>query len=430
MRILVVGGGAREHAIVWRLSLQEGENEMFCAPGNAGIAELASCVEIHPTNIIELADFAQSLSMDLTIVGPELPLSLGIVDEFQKRGLPIFGPTQTAAQIECSKAWAREFFAKYDIPGPKFAITFNKQETLKTIKQNNWGYPIVLKVDGLAQGKGTIIAQKKDEVEDFLEHAFIQKTYGIAGEKIILEEFLEGIELSFQVVTDGYKVMPLASAQDYKRQLDGDNGPNTGGMGSYSPSVYMNLETHQKIMNSIIIPTVQGLENEGRLYKGVLYAGVILTKQGPKLLEYNARFGDPETQAIMPRLQGNCIECLQAAIVGRLHDIKLEWKKEACICIVLASKGYPDSYEINKEISGLEAASEIPSVQIFHAGTKKENGTIVSSGGRVLSVTATAPSLSQAYERAYSAIDLIHFDGMQCRKDIAVNAIEYFKQKQ
>lgn len=430
MRIFVIGGGAREHALVWHIANSNNDAEIFCAPGNPGIAEIASCVNIHSSNIIELADFAQSLSINLTIVGPELPLSLGIVDEFQKRHLPIFGPSVTAAQIECSKAWAKEFFAKYNIPTAKFAITFNKEDSLKILKKNKWHFPIVLKVDGLAAGKGTIIAYSDEDVEKFLESAFVQKKFGTAGEKIIIEEFLEGIEVSFQVISDGHKVVPLASAQDYKRQLDNDQGLNTGGMGSYSPSVYLNPELHQSIMNSIIIPTIQGLANEGREYKGVLYAGLILTKDGPKVLEFNSRFGDPETQAIIPRLQTNCIECFQATIEGRLQDVKLEWKKEACICVVLASYGYPDSYEIDKEISGLEKAKSLPSIILFHAGTKKLNNKIVTNGGRVLSITATAPSLSAAYQKAYEAINKIYFDGIHYRKDIGINAIEYLKNKQ
>lgn len=430
MRIFVIGGGAREHALIWHIANSNSNAEIFCAPGNPGIAEIASCVNIHGSNIIELADFAQSLSIGLTIVGPELPLSLGIVDEFQKRHLLIFGPTVAAAQIECSKAWAKEFFAKYNIPTAKFAITFNKNDSLKIIKKNKWNFPIVLKVDGLAAGKGTIIAYSNEDVEKFLEAAFIQKKFGTAGEKIIIEEFLEGIEVSYQIISDGYKVMPLATAQDYKRQFDNDQGLNTGGMGSYSPSVYLNPELHQSIMNSIIIPTIQGLANEERKYTGVLYAGLILTKNGPKVLEFNSRFGDPETQAIIPRLQSNCIECFQAAIEGRLQDVKLEWKKEACICVVLASRGYPDSYEIDKEISGIEEAKTIPSITIFHAGTKVLNNKIATNGGRVLSITATAPSLSAAYQKAYEAINKIHFDGMHYRKDIGINAIEYLKSKQ
>jgi phosphoribosylamine--glycine ligase len=430
MRILVIGGGAREHALVWHLATMNKEAEIFCAPGNAGIAEIASCVNIHASNIIELADFAQSLSINLTIVGPELPLSLGIVDEFQKRHLPIFGPTLAAAQIECSKAWAKEFFAKNNIPTAKFAITFNKEDSLKVIKQNNWSFPLVLKVDGLAAGKGTVIAYNNDMLNEFLDSVFVQKKFGTAGEKIVIEEFLEGIEVSFQVATDGYRVMPLATAQDYKRQLDKDRGPNTGGMGSYSPSVYLAQDIHHSIMNNIIIPTIQGLANEGRIYKGLLYAGIILTKDGPKLLEYNARFGDPETQAILPRLQSNFLECFQATIDGKLQDIKLEWKKEVCICVVIASKGYPLAYETGKEITGIEEAKNMNHVLIFHAGTERKDNKLLTSGGRVLSVTATAPSLSAAFEKAYEAVSKIHFEGMQYRKDIGLNAIEYLKNKQ
>ncbi len=430
MRILVVGGGAREHAIVWHLANLNKDAEIFCAPGNAGISEIASCVDIHSSNIIELADFAQSLSINLTVVGPELPLSLGIVDEFQKRHLPVFGPTLAAAQIECSKAWAKEFFAKYNIPTAKFAIIYNKDDSLKIIKKNNWSFPIVAKVDGLAAGKGTLIAYNNEELENFLENSFIQKKYGTAGEKVILEEFLEGIEVSFQVITDGNRFIPLASAQDYKRQLDNNLGPNTGGMGSYSPSVYLKQDLHHTIINDIIIPTIQGLNNEGRTYKGVLYAGIILTKDGPKILEYNSRFGDPETQAILPRLQTNCLELFFSVIEGKLQDIKLDWKKEACICVVLASKGYPDSYETEKEISGLDEAKNLPSVVIFHAGTKKINNKLVTNGGRVLSVTSTAPSLSVAQQKAYEAISKIYFEGIQYRTDIASEAIEYFKNKQ
>jgi len=429
MRILIVGGGGREHALLWKIYHSEGNKEIFCAPGNAGMQEIADCVDIHPTSIIELADFAQSLSIDLTVVGPELPLSLGIVDEFQKRGLSIFGPTQAATQIESSKAWAREFMNKYNIPSPKYEIVFNKKEGRDVISK--WGneFPIVLKVDGLAAGKGTIIVNNISQAEEFFEKTFEEKFYGTAGEKVIIEEYLQGIELSFQVLSDGYRVLPLATSQDYKRQLDNDLGPNTGGMGAYSPSVYLNLDNHQLIMNSIILPAIKGMEKEGRIYKGVLYAGIMLTKDGPKVLEFNARFGDPETQAIIPRLQGNFIECLQAVIEERLQDIKLEWKKEASICVVLASKGYPDSYEINKEIIGLKRLENLDNVYFFHAGTKKEDNKILTSGGRVLSIVSTATTLSAAYNKVYDAISLVNFEGMFYRKDIALKAIEFLKSK-
>jgi phosphoribosylamine--glycine ligase len=421
MRVLVVGQGAREHALCWKLKQSPLVREIYAAPGNAGIAQTADCVQIGVADIIELADFAEKLKMDLTIVGPELPLTLGIVDEFQKRDLPIFGPTRLAAELEGSKVFSKEFMRKYGIPTAA-AVTANSIDEAKSALKEI-GFPAVLKVDGLAAGKGVVIAQNKSEAEEFFRAVFEEKKFGSAATRILVEEFLTGEEVSFMVITDGKKSLPLAPAKDYKKAFDGDEGPNTGGMGAHSPAVVLNGETAADIMKSIMIPTVQGMATEGRPYTGVLYAGLMLTPNGPKVLEYNCRFGDPETQVQMLRLDDDLADvCLRVAR-GNLGDLKaLNFRKEAAACIVLAVDGYPDEHLKGQEVAFDPIDDE--SVVVFHAGVVKKGGRLINQAGRVVSVCARAATLSEALAKAYEAAPKVRFEGARYRTDIGYRALE------
>jgi phosphoribosylamine--glycine ligase len=421
MRVLVVGQGAREHALCWKLKQSPLVREIYAAPGNAGIAQVADCVQIGVADIIELADFAEKLKMDLTIVGPELPLTLGIVDEFQKRGLPIFGPSRLAAELEGSKVFSKEFMRKYGIPTASSFTVNSIDEGKAALKEI--GFPAVLKVDGLAAGKGVVIAENKAEAEEFLRVVFEEKRFGNAAARILVEEFLTGEEVSFMVITDGKKSLPLAPAKDYKKAFDGDEGPNTGGMGAHSPAVVLNGETAADIMKSIMIPTVLGMATEGRPYTGVLYAGLMLTPNGPKVLEYNCRFGDPETQVQMLRLEEDLADvCLRVAR-GNLGDLKaLNFRKEAAACIVLAVDGYPDDHPKGQEVAFDPIDDD--SVAIFHAGVVKKGGKLINQAGRVVSVCARAATLSEALAKAYEAAPKVRFEGARYRRDIGYRALE------
>jgi phosphoribosylamine--glycine ligase len=427
MRVLVIGYGGREHALVWKLKQSPSVREIFCAPGNPGIAELADCVPIDASNIVELADFAMSVNVNLTVVGPELSLDLGIVDEFNKRNLSIFGPSKAAAEIESSKVFAKEFMRQLNIPTARFHVATTPDEGRMILNKGEFKYPLVIKTDGLAAGKGVTICHNREDADKMMALVMQERKFGKSGDRIVIEEFLEGQEISFQVISDGKRVLPLATSQDHKTLLDGDQGPNTGGMGAYSPAVYVNKESHQKIMNEIILPTISGMADQGRLFRGVLYAGLMLTKDGPKVLEYNVRFGDPETQALLPRMECDFGETLMAATRGRLEEAHVEWKKEVCVCVVLASEGYPGEVESGNEITGIAEASAMDGVAVFHAGTKMKDGKLITSGGRVLSVAATNYHLSAACDRAYQAVSKIHFEGMHYRKDIGKKALEYLK---
>jgi phosphoribosylamine--glycine ligase len=420
MRILVVGQGAREHALCWKLKQSPLVREVYAAPGNAGIAQVADIVPIGVADIVELADFAEKLKMDLTIVGPELPLTIGIVDEFQKRGLPIFGPTRLAAELEGSKVFSKEFMRKYGIPTAEAFAANSVDEAKKALKQI--GYPAVLKVDGLAAGKGVVIVQSASEADEYLRMVFEEKKFGISA-RILVEEFLTGEEVSFMVVTDGKKALPLAPAKDYKKAFDNDEGPNTGGMGAHSPAVVLSGETGAEIMKSIIAPTIQGMEAEGRPYTGVLFAGLMLTPGGPKVLEYNCRFGDPETQVQMLRLEDDLADiCLRVAR-GSLGELKsLNWLKEAAACVVIAVEGYPDDYAKGQEV--IFDPIDDPAVVVFHAGVVKRDGKLVNQAGRVVSVCARAATLSEALAKAYEAAPKIRFEGARYRRDIGYRALE------
>ncbi len=365
MRVLVVGQGGREHALCWKLKQSPLVREIYAAPGNAGIASIADCVPIGVADIIELADFADKLKIDLTIVGPELPLTLGIVDEFQKRGLCIFGPTRLAAELEGSKVFSKEFMRKYNIPTAEAIACTSTDEARDALKRMK--YPAVIKVDGLAAGKGVVIVQSKAEADEYLQMVFDEKKFGNAADRILIEEFLTGEEVSFLVLSDGKRVAPLAPAKDYKKALDGETGPNTGGMGAHSPAVVLSGETAAVVMKSIVMPTIQGMASEGRAYTGVLYIGLMLTADGPKVLEYNCRFGDPETQVQMLRLEDDLADvCLKVA-QGNLGDTKLTWRKEAAACVVVAVDGYPDEYPKGQEVE-IDPISD-DAVVVFHAGT-------------------------------------------------------------
>jgi phosphoribosylamine--glycine ligase len=423
MKVLIVGNGGREHALAWKIRQSPLVKDVYCAPGNAGLAALADCVPIEGTNIVELADFAQSIGADLTVVGPELPMVLGIADEFQRRGLTIFAPTRAAAEIEGSKAFARDFMARHAIPSPHYVIARSPEEALAAVEGGTPGLPAVIKADGLAGGKGALIVRDAAEARDAVRALMQEKRLGSAGAKVVIEEFLTGEEVSFLVFSDGSRVVPMISAQDHKRALDGDAGPNTGGMGCVSPATNLSVDAHKQIMQEIVLPTIAGLQAEGRRYQGVLYAGLMLTDKGPKVLEFNARFGDPETQVILPRLKSDLVPVLLGAARGQLPDTRLEWTKEPAVCVVLASRGYPEAVETGKRIDGLDALGGRGDVITFHAATARRNGEVVTVGGRVLGITALGATLEAAIERAYTAVGQVSFDGMHYRKDIGQKAL-------
>jgi phosphoribosylamine--glycine ligase len=416
MKVLVVGGGGREHALVWKIAQSPKVSQIFCAPGNAGIAKLAQCVPIGAEDITALADFAQREGIDLTVVGPEAPLCAGIADEFQRRGLRIFGPTKSAAEIEGSKVFCRQLLAKWRIPSPKFAAFDDPNEAKSYIRRQ--GAPIVVKADGLAAGKGSIVCATLDEALRAVDRIMVEREFGDAGKRIVVEEFLIGREASVMVFTDGRTVKPMLPSRDHKRLLDNDQGPNTGGMGAYCPVPDIDASLYDEIVETIMKPTIAALAAEGRPYKGVLYGGLMLTKEGPKVLEFNCRFGDPETQAVLPLLDADLVDICEAVIDERLHEVDVRWKDGACICVVMASAGYPGAYEKGKVITGIEEAEGEEGVIVFHAGTAMKDGQLVTSGGRVLGVTAIGRDFDEAVERVYKAVSKIHFDGAHYRRDI------------
>lgn len=415
MKILVVGGGGREHAIIKKLSESKYRPELICAPGNAGIASLAECVNVKATDVQGIVSLAEERKVDLVFVAPDDPLMLGTVDRLNERGIRAFGPRQNAAIIEGSKAFSKELMKKYSIPTADYKTFTDADEALSYIRSKNT-YPAVIKADGLALGKGVIIAQNCAEAEKAIADIMRDKVFGESGSKVVVEEFLTGHEVSVLAFCDGKTVVPMVSAQDHKRAFDGDKGLNTGGMGAFSPSRYYTEDVAKQTYDRIIRPTVDALIKEGRPFKGVIYFGLMLTKDGPKVIEYNARFGDPETQAVLPRLKTDFIDIINAVIDGTLDKINIEWSDDAAACIVLASGGYPVAYEKGKKIEGLSSVPE--DVYVYHAGTKFDGDEIVTSGGRVLGVTATGGTLEQALEKAYAAVGKIHFDKMFYRRDI------------
>ncbi|AOY75768.1 phosphoribosylamine--glycine ligase [Clostridium formicaceticum] len=416
MRVLVIGNGGREHTIVWKLSQSPLVKEIYCAPGNPGIAQLAKCVEISVENIEELVAFSREMSIDVTIVGPEVPLVLGIADKFKQQGLKIIGPSQAAAQLEGSKAFSKDFMKKYRIPTAMYHEVHSYEEALATLKE--YSFPVVIKADGLAAGKGVLICSNQQEAEKALEDILITKVFGSAGNKVVIEEFLEGIETSVLCFTDSKTIVPMVSSQDHKRIYDGDQGPNTGGMGTYSPNYVYTDEVAKIVERDILQPTLEGIQKENMDYKGIVFIGLMITKEGPKVLEYNVRFGDPETQVVLPRLDTDLMEIFLAMLEEKLSDIKINWNNKAVVCVVLASGGYPGDYEKGKEITGLEEVKE--NTIVFHAGTAMKEGKLVTNGGRVLGVTSWAQDIETAKKQAYMHVENIHFAGKTYRKDIAV----------
>lgn len=423
MKILVVGGGGREHAIVWKLAQSPLVDQIYCAPGNAGIAQIAECVNIKAEAVDMLLDFAKAEGIDLTVVGPEAPLAAGIVDKFEAAGLRIFGPSQRAALIEGSKALAKEIMYKYDIPTAKYADFTDKAAALAYLEEQ--GAPIVIKADGLAAGKGVVVAMTMEEARAAVEDMLSGNAFGEAGSKVVIEEFLQGEEVSVLAFSDGKTVLPMVSAQDHKRVFDNDEGPNTGGMGAYSPAPVYTEALAAEVLAKVLQPAVDGMAAEGRPYKGVLYAGLMLTPEGVRVLEFNARFGDPETQAVLMRLKSDLAEIMLAVIEGRLAEMTLEWYEEPAVCVVIASGGYPGSYAKGLPISGLETEHE--KVEVFHAGTKFIGQQVVTDGGRVLGVTARGADIREAIDRAYEAVDGIGWDGCFCRRDIGWRALAHMK---
>lgn len=422
MKILIIGSGGREHALVWKISQSPKVSQIYCAPGNAGISQLARCIDIDVDNTKKLVDFAKKEKIDLTVVGPELPLSKGIVNEFNRLGLKIFGPSREATKIESSKVFSKYLMKKYNIPTANYEVFQNSEEALDYIKQQ--AFPLVIKADGLAAGKGVFIVKNLDQAEDALNTLMKKKTFGEAGRQIVIEEFLEGEEVSVLAFSDGKTVVPMVSSQDHKKIFDNDQGPNSGGMGAYSPVPFYSNEFKKSVLEEILKPAVKGLQSEGKEYKGVLYAGLVLTKEGPKALEFNARFGDPETQVVLPRLKTDLVDILDAVIEGSLHKINIEWKNNSAVCVVVASGGYPGKYQKGKPISDLERLQKMKNIIAFHAGTKFQDGKIVTSGGRVLGITAWDDTISKAKEKAYEGVEKIYFEGMYYRKDIVAKAIK------
>lgn len=422
MKILVVGSGGREHALVWKIKQSPKVSRIFAAPGNPGIAQLAQCIDLSVENIQGLADFAEQEKIDLTVVGPEAPLVAGLVDEFKARGLKVFGPSAAAAELEGSKIFMKDLLKKYCIPSAGYAVFTESGPALEYIRQK--GAPLVVKADGLAAGKGVIVAATVEEASQAAIDMLDKKVFGEAGEKIIVEDCLIGEEVSLLAFTDGKTVVPMVPAQDHKRAYDGDLGPNTGGMGAYSPVPHISQDLINQIVEEVIEPTVRAMDAEGREYRGVIYAGLMLTVEGPLVLEFNARFGDPETQVILPRLATDLVEIMEAVATGNLSEIRVDWKQETAICIVMAAGGYPGDYQKGEVIEGIDAANHLDDVVVFQAGTKNLGEQIVTAGGRVLGVTALGEDIEQARKRAYQGVEKISFIGAHYRQDIGYKALK------
>jgi phosphoribosylamine--glycine ligase len=425
MKVLVLGSGGREHAIVWKLRQSARVRKLYCAPGNGGIAADAECVAVDLKNLDSLVQLANKLTPDVTFVGPELPLTLGVVDEFQKRGWPIFGPTRAAARLESSKSFAKEFMQRHHIPTAKYSVCTRKEELPEALKL--FHTPVVVKADGLAAGKGVVIAHTKEEAQRTAEDMLNGKMLGEAGKRVVLEKCLKGDELSFLVLSDGERVVPLVASQDHKRVFDDDQGPNTGGMGAYSTDQIVDTQMREWLVTHIARPVVAGMRAEGAPYKGILYCGIMMTARGPVVLEFNCRFGDPETQPIMMRIESDLVDALEASIQGRVSDGDFRWSPDPAVCVVMASGGYPGAFEAGKVISGIDDADRMRGVKVFHAGTDRRDGSYYTSGGRVVDVTARGKDLPDAVDRAYDAVMKIRFDRMHYRKDIAARGLKHLR---
>ncbi len=421
MKILVIGGGGREHALVWKIAQSPLVERVYCAPGNPGIARQAECVPLAVDNIEGLLAFAREKQIGLTVVGPELPLTLGIVDRFREAGLTIFGADRKAAQIEGSKAFAKDLMAKYGIPTAAYDTFVDREPAVAFIRRH--GAPIVVKADGLAAGKGVIVAQSEEEAIDAVDLIMRDKAFGDAGAKVVIEEFLEGEEASFLAFTDGKIILPLASSQDHKPVFDGDGGPNTGGMGAYSPAPVVTPAIHEQILECVFRPAIDGMAAEGCPYSGILYAGLMIRDGEIKVLEFNARFGDPEAQPLLARLRSDLVPVLLACARGNLAGVSLEWRDEAAVCVVMASGGYPGSFEKGIEIEGLDRAEKIRDLMVFHAGTAAREGKVVNAGGRVLGVTGRGATVAEAIDKAYAGVRAITWKGVHYRTDIGKKAL-------
>jgi phosphoribosylamine---glycine ligase len=415
MKVLVVGGGGREHALIWKLRQNKKINEIYCAPGNGGISDIASCVPIKANDIEGMVEYAKNGKFDLVVVAPDDPLYMGMVDRLTQEGIRAFGPTRDAAEIEGSKAYAKWLMTKYGIPTAEYEVFTDYRKAFNYIMICR--LPVVIKADGLALGKGVVICNTLEEAQSAMSDIMEKRIFGKAGDKVIVEEFLEGPEVSVLSFCDGEKILPMQSAQDHKRVFDNDRGPNTGGMGAFSPSPKYTDGIRKEVEEKIIIKTLHALRSEGRIFKGVIYFGIMLTKRGPMLLEYNARFGDPETQVILPRMKNDLLELMDAVIDGKLSDIKLEWDERSAVCVVMASGGYPGKYEKGLEIRGLE---DVSGALVFHAGTAKKDGSYATDGGRVLGVTSLGNDIEDARRKAYAELKKISFKGAQYRSDIGI----------
>ncbi len=424
-KILIIGGGGREHAIGWKVAQSSRVEKIFFAPGNAGTEDIGTNVDIKATDVRKLLEFAQNENIDLTLALPDDPLALGVVDTFKRNNLLIWGPTGAASEIEWSKAYAKEFMKRHSIPTARYETFTSLEEASQYIEDHT--LPIVVKASGLALGKGVTIAQSKDEAEDILKKIFVDKIFGDAGNEVVIEEYLNGIEISIHALSDGknWKIFP--SSQDHKRIFDGNQGPNTGGMGTIVPLPFVGNEMMKRIEQEIIEPAIRGMAKDGRPFVGLLYPGIMLTEEGPKVFEFNARFGDPETQSYMRLLETDFLDIIEASLAGNLDKMEIKWAEGFACNIALASAGYPGNYEKGKVITGIEKASSMPDVLVFHAGTKREGGNLLTNGGRVLGVSATGRSLEEALDKAYKAIVEINFEGMQYRKDIGKSTLEMIK---
>ena len=423
MKVLVIGGGGREHSLAWKIRQSPKVERIYCAPGNAGIEQIAKCVEIPSDDINELARFAKEEQIDLTVVGPELPLTLGIVDAFEEEGLRIFGPAKDAARLEGSKAFSKELMKQHGIPSAFFSTFTDAEDASRYIQEV--GAPIVVKADGLCGGKGVIVCKTVEQALDAVNLIMINQAFGDAGNKIVVEECLQGEEASILVFTDGEHILPMPSSQDHKPVYDGDKGPNTGGMGAYSPAPVVTESLERQILEEIMKPTIKAMAQEGCPYRGVLYAGLMIEDEKAKVLEFNCRFGDPEAQPLLMRLKGDIVPVLEAIANGDLSGIELQWDPRATVCVVMAAKGYPKSYKKGMEISGLDKAAEMADTVVFHAGTRHAKGKVFTDGGRVLGVTSAGDTIAEAIDLAYSAVEQIHWEGVHYRKDIGRKALEH-----
>lgn len=421
MKVLVVGGGGREHALCWKIGQSPLVETLYCAPGNPGIAELAECVNIAADEIETLCEFALAEKIDLTVVGPEVPLTMGIVDTFQEAGLEIFGPNRAAAQIEGSKGFSKDLMAKYHIPTAAYQSFTEHSDAVAYIKEQ--GAPIVVKADGLAAGKGVIVAMSEEQAIAAVDDIMLDQVFGDAGASVVIEEFMDGEEASFFAFTDGKNILPLASSQDHKRVYDNDEGPNTGGMGAYSPAPVVTEELHDVIVETVVKPTIAGMAQDGCPYSGILYVGLMIKNGKPRVVEFNARFGDPEAQPLLMRMKEDIVPILQACARGELTQESLEWHDKAAVCVVMASGGYPSSFEKGVTISGLDAAAQIDDLVVFHAGTSLKDGQVVNNGGRVLGVTGLGTTVKDAIDKAYQGVAVIDWQDVHYRKDIGARAL-------